>query len=68
MEDIPVIEELMESSDELEKERIRWAYINKKMADKKRNGKLNKEEMQLLNRTTKWISDNNLVITREDKT
>lgn len=68
MEDIPVIEELMESSDELEKERIRWVYINKKMADKKRNGKLNKEEMQLLNRTTKWISDNNLVITREDKT
>lgn len=57
----------MRYSDELEREKMRWTYVNRKLADKRKYKGLNNKDKQQINKTVKWLNDDNLVITREDK-
>lgn len=69
VDDIPVIERLIEDQEELEKENLRWTFL------KQRDRKLTrmkimelKQERVNINKTIKWMRENNYTLTREEKT
>lgn len=65
--DIPIIEELVKSKDDLKKDRIQWNYVKERQSRTAKVKRSNEMEIQLIRKTNKWIEDNNIVVTREDK-
>lgn len=68
LEDIPIFEELLNNTEESEKDRQRWSFLNQK--DRVKNTNKNKDtkyKRNLVRRTLQWMKENQYVVTREDK-